>query len=272
MPKLVFFVNPTNGVPVNASLSPETRAYLRNLAIRTCDISDPTAQISDNHAGLIPVDLDADSTDNVPSHLKVGAAIKPSCSLLDPIEEVYRKVEVPLRYDSEFFHMLNLELSGLHDLQTQERSELTKEICRLGQDISKLAAPSQDSAKSDLYAWREILGLYTDSKVFFSTNEQDDFCRDSSTAQKQLQEFSNKLCNLKAAKSFRRKQSHTALDLFLQINLTLLRNMKFQELNSTAMAKILKSKPAASHMQAYFNGFQNLTSELLWVLETLFLI
>ena len=180
--------------------------------------------------------------------------LEPICSPLDPIKHVYRKVEIPLRYDSEFFHILNAELSGLHDLQVQQRSELTEEICRLGQVISRLAAPSQGSAKTDLYAWREILGLYTDSKIFFSTNEQDEFCRDSSTAQKQLQDFSAKLCKAKATKTFRKKESYKALELFLQVNLTLLRNLKFQELNSTAMTKILKSKPARSSIWTYFNG------------------
>lgn len=240
VPKLVFLVNPRNGVPVDACLSPETRAYLQSLATKTCDTAGATAQILDDHPDLIPIDVNAETTSKVLGQTKVGIGFEPSCSPLDPIEDVYRRVEVPLRYDSEFFHMLNVELSGLHDLQAQQRAELTKEICGLGQSISKIAAPSQDSAKSDLYAWREIFSLYTDSKIFFSTNEQDEFCRDSSTAQKQLQEFSAKLCKLKATKTFRRKESYKALKLFLQINLTMLRNLKFQELNATAMTKILK--------------------------------
>ena len=246
VPKLVFLVNPRNGVPVDASLSPETRAYLQSLAIRTSDASNATPQNLTDHLDIIPVDIGAETTSKVLGQPKAGMKLEPICSPLDPIKHVYRKVEIPLRYDSEFFHILNAELSGLHDLQVQQRSELTEEICRLGQVISRLAAPSQGSAKTDLYAWREILGLYTDSKIFFSTNEQDEFCRDSSTAQKQLQDFSAKLCKAKATKTFRKKESYKALELFLQVNLTLLRNLKFQELNSTAMTKILKSKPARS--------------------------
>lgn len=240
-------------MPVDACLSPETRAYLQSLATKTCDTAGATAQILDDHPDLIPIDVNAETTSKVLGQTKVGIGFEPSCSPLDPIEDVYRRVEVPLRYDSEFFHMLNVELSGLHDLQAQQRAELTKEICGLGQSISKIAAPSQDSAKSDLYAWREIFSLYTDSKIFFSTNEQDEFCRDSSTAQKQLQEFSAKLCKLKATKTFRRKESYKALKLFLQINLTMLRNLKFQELNATAMTKILKSKPSGYSMKTKFN-------------------
>lgn len=154
----------------------------------------------------------------------------------------YQKVEVPLRYDSEFFQILGLELSELHALQAREKSELTKEICKLGSDIGKLAAPPEGLAKTDMYAWREVLSLYTDSKIFFSTNERDDFRRDSSTAQKQLQYFSSKVRELKIARSFYRKGSQAVLERFLYINLALLRNLKFQELNSTAMTKILKSE------------------------------
>lgn len=194
----------------------------------------------------MPVDMDAETKRDVLGQPEVGIGPETSCSLLDPTENVYRKVEVPLRYDSEFFHILHVELSRLHDLQAQERSELTKEICGLGQDISRLAAPSEDVTKTDLYTWREIFSLYTDSKIFFSTNEQDEFCRDSSTAQKRLQDFSAKVCELKAAKIFRKQESHRALERFLQINLTLLWNLKFQDLNFIAMTKILKSKPSRS--------------------------
>lgn len=249
MPKLVFLVDPKNGVPVDASLSTETRAYLQSLATRASDTSAPTAQPLDTHPDLMPGDLDAETTSKVLSEPKVSIGLEPRCHLLDTIEDVYRKVEVPLRYDSEFFHILNVELSGLHDLQAQERSELTKAICSLGQDISKSATPSQGSTKTDLYAWREIFSLYTDSKIFFSTNEQAEICRDSLTAQKQLQDFSAKLSKLRATKAFRKKESYKALESFLQINLTLLRNWKFQELNSTAMTKILKSKPSGSAMR-----------------------
>lgn len=81
--------------------------------------------------------MGAATTNKALGQPKVGIRLEPSCSPLDPFEDVYRKVEIPLRYDSEFFHILNAELSGLHDLQAQQRSELTKEICRLGQEIGR---------------------------------------------------------------------------------------------------------------------------------------
>lgn len=201
-----------------------------------------TDEIPSDDQSSTAEDIDARASGGAHGSPKAGGELEHSTPLPDPIHAAYQKVEVPLRYDSEFFHTLSLELSGLHDLQTREKSELTKEICRLGQEIAKLAAPPEGFAKTDLNSWRKVFSLYTEFEIFFSTNERDKFRRDSSTAQKQLQKFSAKLSELKLASRFSRKESHNALERFLFINLRLLRNLKFQELNSTAMTKILKSK------------------------------
>ena len=160
--------------------------------------------------------------------------------VLEDFPEASRRVEVPLRSDSEFFRLLNLELSKLNALQLREQAQLMVEISCLGKDISKLARPSQDLKRTDIYAWREIFSAYIDSKIFFSTTELETFHRNSATAQKQLQVFSSRVHELGVLKTLK-KESRVALDRFLRINLTLLRNIKFQELNGTAMAKILKS-------------------------------
>lgn len=239
-------IRPSNGFPLDAYLSPETRTYLQYLATRTSRPQSVTGQGSDNDVVKSSQALHKNDLDGVLHEPTIEMASKPSTLWMDTIRDDYQKVEVPLRYDSEFFHILNVELTGLHKLQTYEGSKLTAEICRVGQEISNLASPSQGCTKSDLYSWREVINLYTDSKIFFSTAEQDSFRRDSSTAQKQLQQFSTKLGELKATKFFRRQKSYAAMERFLFINLTLLRNLKFQELNSTAMSKILKSKLSKS--------------------------
>ena len=241
-PKLIFSVNPHTGIPVDASLSPETATYLQSLALRTEGKGNETPEISAANRILTSNVLGAEVGDRASSKAEPLNGVEYGICLPKSITVNYQKVEVPLRYDSEFFHILSLELSELQALQAREKIELTKEIGRLGQDIGKLAAPPEGFVKTDMYAWREVLSLYTDSKIFFSTNERDDFRRDSSTAQKQLQYFSSKVRELKIARSFNRKESHAVLENFLYINLALLRNLKFQELNSTAMTKILKSE------------------------------
>lgn len=241
-PKLIFSVNPHTGIPVDASLSPETATYLQSLASMTAVKRIQIPEVSDTNQTLTPNGVGAEPGGRASSISEPLNGIEYDTSLPEPIMVNYQKVEVPLRHDSEFFHILGLELSELHALQAREKAVLTKEICRLGQDIGKLAAPPERFAKTDMYAWREVLSLYTDSRIFFSTNERDNFRRDSSTAQNQLQFFSSKVRELKISGSFYWKESHAVLERFLYINLTLLRNLKFQELNSRAMTKILKSE------------------------------
>lgn len=241
-PKLIFVVNTNDGIPMDACLGLQTRIYLQNLIG-----SIPNAFHGEN----LLEELEHNSARrgnfagcrrNVLSQRGSVNESKEAVTSNDVSQQDYLKVEVPLRHDYEFFHLLNVELSGLRDLQSHERSELTKEICALGREISTSAASPNGSNKIDFYVWREILSLYRDCAIFFSANEQDEFYRDTATAQTQLQKFSEKLSEIKAAKKFRRKESYLAMDRFLYINLVLLRNLKFQELNLTAMTKILKSK------------------------------
>lgn len=241
-PKLIFSVNPSTGIPVDASLSSETATYLQNLASRTPVKRNQKLEMSGANQTFKSNGLSAEVEGRTSGVAEPLNGVEYDISLPEPNQADNQKVEVPLRHDNEFFHILGLELSELRALQAREKSVLTKEICRLGQDIGKLAAPPERFAKTDMYAWREVLSLYTDSRIFFSTNERDNFRRDSSTAQKQLQFFSSKARELKIAGSFYRKESHAVLERFLYINLTLLRNLKFQELNSKAMTKILKSE------------------------------
>ena len=151
-------------------------------------------------------------------------------------------MEVPLRHDHEFFQMLRSGVLGINTLQMDEKAELTKEIESLGREIAKIATPSHNSGCTDMYLWRDIFALYTNSQIFFSTSEQDEHTRDVKIAEKQLESFSKTLRELINTQKFRRKDSCLALDRFLHLNIALFRHLRFQELNTKAMTKILKSK------------------------------
>ena len=233
----MFVVDARDGNPIDASLSPEARAYLQSLANKQGAIKFTGPGISngkETHSNRTGI------TNSETNLVSEGAAEWFGPKSLEEYPEASRRVEVPLRSDSEFFRLLNLELSELKALQLREQTQLVTKISCLGEDISKVAKPSQVLKRTDLYAWREIFSVYTDSKIFFSTNERDRFHRNSATAQKQLQAFSSKVHEIGVLKTLK-KESRVALDRFLHINLTLLRNIKFQELNDTAMTKILKS-------------------------------
>lgn len=242
-PKLIFLANPKNGIPVDACLSPHTRLYLQSLVAH---IQNTSKEGNVSAANVYDLTKGGDSIrSNGGLHAQQdlgGGDFGDSVSSNDPSNQDCLRIEIPLRHDNEFFHLLNQELSGLQDLQSHEKSNLINEISALGREISTLAAPSHGSAKSDFYVWREILSLYTECSVFFSTNEREQFQRNSSAAQIQLEKFSEKMSEVKAAKRLRRRESHIAMDRFLHINMILFRNLKFQELNATAITKILKSR------------------------------
>lgn len=156
-------------------------------------------------------------------------------------EPVIQRIEVPLTFDAEFFKTLQSDVAVLGDLQAGEQTALADEIATLSKDIASVTKPSRFS-KTDLYRWRELFDIYLQAMVFFSTHERDRGTRDSKTAAKQLDWFQNEVVRRGIVESFKLPASRQALDRFVSINITLLRNIKFQEINRTAVNKILKSK------------------------------
>lgn len=145
-----------------------------------------------------------------------------------------------MTFDSEFFGLLKNDVSSLGAIQEAEQRSMTDEIRALGKEIAKLAVPAK-SNKTDLGRWRNIFDLYLQAGVFFSTNELDHGSRTSSVALRQLQWFQAQVTKLDLPMSFKLVRSREALDRFTRINMALLRNLKFQEINQLAISKILKS-------------------------------
>ncbi|KAI9822356.1 MAG: hypothetical protein M1827_000075 [Pycnora praestabilis] len=241
-PKLILTVDPRNGIAVDAVLSAETVECLQNLVVSQ-RVSSSRQQLLLEEANTSMV-LDNSPEERPKGTEQVGDVV--SGFLQEESSEVhgdaseFQRIEVPLTSDLEFFHLLKTELSSLDELQASEQRHMTKEIVSLGSGISQVVAPSTRIPKTDLYTWRAIFELYVDCKIFFSTNEQDAGSRDFSKAQMQLAIFLDKLKQQSIVKKFKRKESRAALEEFIRINLDLLRNLRFQEINHTAMTKILK--------------------------------
>ena len=147
---------------------------------------------------------------------------------------------MPLVFDSEFFELLQKDVQELELLQAEERQKMTREITELGKEVSRAARPSRFS-KNDMSTWRKIFELYLDAEVFFATHEQDHGNRSSKTALKQLQWFQNEIENRNLPQKFTMRESNQAFSKFLNLNVTLLKNIQFQELNRLAVYKIIKS-------------------------------
>lgn len=153
--------------------------------------------------------------------------------------------QVPISTITDFFDALDPKLARQEDLQIAESKRLDQEIVRLGHDIELLTEPVENKhhkfkPKDDVAVWRRLFELYTESTVFFSCHEQDHGVRNFVLAKQQLQVFSDLLVKQDIVRSFKSPRSRVAFDNFVQINLDILRVMRFQEINAMAVRKILK--------------------------------
>lgn len=232
-PKLTVFVHLRDGIAVDASLTPTSRAFLNKLA----------SEIPDSSHNGHKATTSADSTTALIEPLRTNAAAtgnngKSDVQGLENGE--YETLEVPLVFDSEFFDLLQNDVNKIDALQAEEQKQLTTAVMQLGKEVSAVSKPSRLS-KSDLARWRQIFELYLDANVFFATQEQDHGARSSQKAVKQLQWFQTEVDHRGLAKHFKIQESQQAYNRFLQLNLNLLKNLQFQELNKLAVSKILKS-------------------------------
>jgi E3 ubiquitin-protein ligase BAH len=154
---------------------------------------------------------------------------------------IIQQIEVPLTFDAEFFEILRGDVTILDSLQAEEQKVMTEEIKSLGKEVAKVTDPSK-YGKCDLERWRELFDIYIQAGIFFSTNELDHGTRNSAVALKQLQWFQAEVMKRGLVKSFKIPASREAFNMFTSLNLTLLRNIKFLEINQLAISKILKSK------------------------------
>ena len=238
-PKLVFLIKHDDGSFLDASLAPRTKAYLENLVRNDKCLAEDRRKLpfSENgYANLHAADLEKLPCDR-------------SCR--DRPDFDCRSVEVPLRYNKEFFQILQLGLRGLNALHGQQRTLLDQEISEVGQQMGRVAHPSKSQQHTDLYAWRAIFGSYIECNIFFSTNERESFARTAAETQTQLCFFSEKVRDLQKVNAFCKRESSDTLIRFAKINADLLRILKFQEINMRAFEKILKSKQP-SMLQPFF--------------------
>ena len=241
-PKLLFTVDEETGEPLNAYLAPETKEKLHQMAllqgmsdIRITELSDfeviRARPGTSDSAGISFSDSSTVSTER-----RRGSS-------------AVRIIEVPLTSDSEFFAMLSTELSGLAALQAQEEQKLRSEITRLSKVIAHITEPNRRASKQDLVKWRKIFQLYVESRIFFAATERDHGAHNAAKAGENFRAFSRLLQEHELTKHFKKQESLDALNKFLGINTELLQTLRFQEINYTAMTKILKSRQLYSFPQ-----------------------
>lgn len=217
-PCLSVFVHLRDGQAVDAALSPASRELLQRLSGR---------QPSPPPAGEGPNAVARDDTSqSVEGQLAMA-------------EAGLERIEIPLVFDGEFFNILQSDVDSLDILQQQEEKSMEGDITALGKDVSAVTRPAKFS-KSDLNRWREIFDLYVDAQIFFSSHEIDHGSRSSAKAVQNLVWFQKEIQKRDLLNKFKMPSSRLAYNRFLQLNATLLQNLKFQEINKTAINKILK--------------------------------
>ncbi|KAF3479978.1 RING-14 protein [Arthroderma uncinatum] len=177
-----------------------------------------------------------------------------SCTTKTDTEAPYQSVQIPLSSDSEFFRLLRTGLSNLEDLQAHEKRDLDNQVVLLRDSIVEVTSPSSKKAdQAAIYAWREVFRIYMEMQVFFSTGEVDGGERSSEVARHRLEAFQTQLVKEHHAKKLGRN-GRRILETFMHINLAVLQNLRFQEINGMALNKILKKfdKQTALHARSAF--------------------
>ncbi|RFU75497.1 hypothetical protein TARUN_6741 [Trichoderma arundinaceum] len=230
-PKLTVYIHLHEGNIIDASLTPTTRQFFEKIS---SGFSVDSAE-NEGESNLV----------NIPRVKAADQAMsttpQSSTEANRTDSESYETIEVPLVFDGVFFDMLQSDVNNLDALQATEQDQLKEEVKELGKQVSQVSRPSRFS-KSDLGRWRRIFELYLDAEIFFATHERDHGARSSQTALQQLQWFQNQVKKQQLVGTFKLAESRSAFSRFLELNLSLLKHLQFQELNVLAISKILKSK------------------------------
>ncbi|KAL5597061.1 hypothetical protein BROUX41_006272 [Berkeleyomyces rouxiae] len=223
-PRLSIFIHMEDGAPVDATLTPASKKLLQRILEKQNGL-----EPRESHNDLEPT-LN-ETNEPTPSHSEQhGLPIPVSNSDV---------LKVPLHFDAQFFDILQREMTGLELIQAQEEKTLASEIDSLKDIVAVVSRPSR-FCRTDIRKWREIFHVYIEAEVFFSTCETSSGARKSTDALTKLQWFHNETRKLQLNGGFSRPQSREALSRFLQLNMAILKNLQFQEINRTAIVKILK--------------------------------
>ncbi|KAJ4473412.1 SPX domain-containing protein [Lentinula edodes] len=175
-----------------------------------------------------------------------------------------REVVIPLVKDSAFFELLSTALHNLSDRMSTLYTDFADTLETVSRKVGDSARPisSRNNSfhphsvlsnpgtisfpsrtnKSDLYSWREIFQLYVETEVFESSNEANAGALSIEESERRLKLFAERVTSrgLGDKRKLKLKQSHEALESFLQMNMFILNVKKLEQANAEATRKILK--------------------------------
>lgn len=149
----------------------------------------------------------------------------------------HKEVFIPLNSDTEFLTLLAQALASIAALQIAQKQQFAQAVELLAREVSKVSSPSRP--KTDLYVWREIFSLWVETQIFESAREKDRGERSAEDAEAKLDWFVDQIAKRKLAKKMKHKESRTALEKFIKLNVELLDMKRFQMANEEAARKIV---------------------------------
>ncbi|KAJ3183242.1 hypothetical protein HDU85_002268 [Gaertneriomyces sp. JEL0708] len=162
----------------------------------------------------------------------------------------FRAVESPggsviklfLKTDHQFFHDLATAVNSI----AQFEANLKEEFHRRMEELSSYLVTAASPYSKDMYVWREVLSLYLQQQIWFVRGFKD---RPMESAREQLVNF-QEIVQTSIRTQFRSPGSTLALQTFLRMNHEMLAVKQFDEINHTAVRKILKKHDKRTQLTA----------------------
>ncbi|KAK5172976.1 uncharacterized protein LTR77_003098 [Saxophila tyrrhenica] len=241
-PQLRVLVDKRTGMPLDATLAPDTKSALQKLAKHEM--------------------MSAGRRDYLGASTPSNHAVRKSSVVGDTMEgtimeaEDARWVQVPLASAKDFFDLLEPKLQDLEILRTAETEKLEEDILDLGDAVENVVQPVREGYEAtrklsyrDLYFWREMFRLYTENPIFYSGTESRRGALTFNEAKSRLQAYDAQLREIGLLEKMKTPQAKRAAQQFLDLNVNILRIMHFQEMNARAMTKILKKFDKRTHLE-----------------------
>ncbi len=236
------------GQLADAGLSENTKKFLRQVADRgTCSRVEevPAGTSEASPSQTVAVSGPDQLSESTPTPSQVDGAADHHEDAINVVSTT-RWILVPLTADTEFFQQLVSDLSALHCLFERERWYSTIQIMKIGELVAEATSPGNHAAAKDLQRWRSILELYVQAEIFFTGTEEAPVAQSASSAAQRFEWFTNQIDQRQLNRRFKIKESADALNQLMGLHRGLLCSLRFQELNRTALSKILKSMVMAS--------------------------
>ncbi|KAF9069392.1 SPX domain-containing protein [Rhodocollybia butyracea] len=222
------------------------------------------------------------STDNDKLNTHSGAAVS------SDTQGTPREVIIPLVKDSAFFELLSTAIDSLSTRLSSLSADFTETLETVSRKISDSARPvsarknkfkphsalshpgtirlsSKTNNASDLSSWREIFQLYIDTEVFESLHEAHAGEQSIEESEKRLKLFAERVSSrgLGDKRKLKLKQSHEALQSFLELNMFILNVKKLEQANADATRKILKKHAKQTALPLPFANGQDYFTQAL---------